>query len=79
MCGEMAGDPLYTMLLLGLGLRTFSCTPPAIPEVKKLIRTITMEQAMEVARRVMSFDSDKEIINYLRMETHRLMPEAYPD
>jgi phosphotransferase system enzyme I (PtsI) len=75
----MAGDPLFTALLLGLGLRTFSCTPPAIPEIKKVIRSVTMEQALEVARRVMNFDSDKEIMNYLRMETHKLLPEAYLD
>jgi len=79
MCGEMAGDAMYTVLLLGLGLRTFSVSPPAIPEVKKIIRSVTMEQALEVARRVMSFDSEKEIVNYLRMETHKLLPEAYPD
>ena len=68
-CGEMAGEPIYTLLLLGLGLRIFSCAPPAIPEIKKVIRSATMEQALQVARRVMSFDSDKETINYLRVET----------
>jgi phosphotransferase system enzyme I (PtsI) len=77
LCGEMAGDPLYTLLLLGLGLRTFSVSPPVIPEIKKVIRSATMEQALQVARRVMSFDSDKEVINYLRVETRRILPEAY--
>ena len=76
-CGELAGDPEFTLLLLGLGLRTFSCAPPAIPEIKKIIRSVTMEQALEVARRVMSFDNDKEIINYLRVETRKIIPEAY--
>jgi len=79
MCGEMAGDPKYTVLLLGLGLRTFSIAPPMIPEVKKIIRSVTMEQAMEVARRVMTLGSEAEIENYLRMEAHKLLPEAYPD
>lgn len=79
LCGEMAGDAEYTLLLLGLGLRTFSCSVPAIPEIKKVIRSVTMEQANEVARRVMSFDSDKEIINYLRAETRKVLPEAYAD
>ncbi|MCE5280431.1 MAG: phosphoenolpyruvate--protein phosphotransferase [Planctomycetaceae bacterium] len=79
LCGEMAGDPQYTLLLLGLGLRCFSSSPPAIPEVKKIIRSVTLEQAAEVARRVMSFDSDKEIINYLRVETRRVLPEMYSD
>jgi phosphotransferase system enzyme I (PtsI) len=77
LCGEMAGDPQFTLLLLGLGLRTFSVAPPAIPEIKKVIRSVTMEQALQVARRVMSFDSDKEVINYLRVETRRILPEAY--
>ncbi len=79
LCGEMAGDPEYTLLLLGLGLRTFSCAPAAIPEIKKIIRSVTMEQATEVARRVMSFDSEKETINYLRVETRKVLPEAYSE
>ena len=77
LCGEMAGDPQFTLLLLGMGLRTFSVAPPAIPEIKKVIRSVTMEQALQVARRVMSFDSDKEVVNYLRVETRRILPEAY--
>ncbi len=76
-CGEMAGDPQFTLLLLGLGLRIFSCAPPAIPNVKKIIRSVTLEQALQVARRVMSFDSDKEITNFLRVETRRVLPEAF--
>ena len=77
LCGEMAGDPEYTLLLLGMGLRVFSCSPPAIPEIKKVIRSVTMEQALRVARRVLSFDSDKEVINFLRVETRKVLPEAY--
>ncbi len=76
LCGEMAGDPIYTILLLGLGLRSFSCSPPAIPEIKKIIRSVTMEQAVKVAQRVLSFDSDKEVVNFLRTETRRIVPEA---
>ena len=79
LCGELAGDPVFTLLLLGMGLRVFSCAPPAIPEIKKIIRSVTMEQAIEIARRVMSFDSDKEILNYLRVETRKVLPEAIPD
>jgi phosphotransferase system enzyme I (PtsI) len=77
LCGEMAADPMFTMLLLGLGLRIFSCAPPAIPGVKKIIRSTTMEQALQVARRVMSFDSDMETLNYLRAEIRRIMPEEF--
>src|SRR5690606_31522890 len=50
LCGEMAGEPEYTMLLLGLGLRCFSITPPAIPEIKRILRAVTIEQCQKVAR-----------------------------
>ena len=79
LCGEIAGDPVYTILLLGLGLTTFSCAPPAIPEIKKMIRSVTMEKAVKVARRVMTFDSDQEIINYLRVTAREVVPEAYAE
>jgi len=77
LCGEMAADPIFTMLLLGLGLRVFSCAPPAIPGIKKVIRSTTMEQSLQVARRVMGFSSDSETLNFLRVETRRVMPEEY--
>ena len=79
LCGEMAGDPMYTLLLLGLGLRIFSCAPPAIPEIKKIIRSVTIEHAFQVAQKVMSFQSDIETNNYLRRETRKVLPGAYAD
>jgi phosphotransferase system enzyme I (PtsI) len=76
-CGEMAGDPLYTLLLLGLGLNTFSMNGPDVPEVKKIIRSTTMENARHVARKVMSFDSERQVMHFLREETRKFIPEAY--
>lgn len=76
-CGEIAGDPEYTLLLLGLGLRRFSCTPLGIPEIKKVIRSVTMQQALEVARQVSRFDSTGEILSYLRTVVRKVLPEAY--
>ena len=76
-CGEMAGDPLYTLLLLGLGLTTFSMNGPDIPEVKKIIRMTTLEHAKQVARRVMSFDSERQVMHFLREETRRIVPESF--
>jgi len=79
LCGEIAGDPHFALLLLGLGLRIFSCTPPAIPEIKKVIRSVSLAHAKQVAQRVMSFDSDMETMNYLRVETRQILPEALTD
>jgi phosphotransferase system enzyme I (PtsI) len=77
MCGEMAGEPLYTLLLLGLGLTTFSMNAPDIPEVKKIIRSTTMEHARQVARRVMGFDSERQVMHFLREETGKIDPDAF--
>ena len=77
MCGEMAGDPLYTLLLLGLELNIFSMNAPDVPEVKKIIRSTTMEHAKNVARRVMSFDSERQVMHFLREETRKIIPEAF--
>jgi phosphotransferase system enzyme I (PtsI) len=76
-CGEMAGDPLYTLLLLGLGLTVFSMNGPHVPEVKKIIRSTTLEHAKQVARRVMSFDSERQVMHFLREETRKIIPEAF--
>jgi len=77
MCGEMSGDPLYTLLLLGLELNIFSMNAPDVPEVKKIIRSTTMEHAKNVARRVMSFDSERQVMHFLREETRKIIPEAF--
>jgi len=77
LCGEMASEIDYTMLLLGLGLRSLSITPPAIPEIKKITRSVTMNQCRRVAKKVMTFESDREVLNYLRDEVRRVVPEAY--
>lgn len=76
-CGEMAGEPLYTLLLLGLGLNMFSMNGPDVPEVKKIIRSTTTEHARQVARKVLSFDSERQVMHYLREETRKIIPEAF--
>ncbi len=77
LCGEMGGEIEYTLLLLGMGLRTFSVAPPSIPELKKLIRSVTIEHARQVARRVSTFVTDTEILSYLRDQVRQVMPEAF--
>jgi phosphotransferase system enzyme I (PtsI) len=76
-CGEMAGQPEYVMLLIGMGLRRLSMTPQSIPEVKKIVRSVSIEQCEKVARRAASYDSDRQVLNYLREETRKILPEAF--
>ena len=71
----MAGEPLYTLLLMGLGLRSLSMAPNIIPEIKKLVRSCTMVHAERVARRAMTFDTDQQVLRYLRSETRKVLPD----
>ncbi len=60
-CGEMAGDPVYAGVLLGLGVTELSMTPSAIPPVKYLIRNMRMSDARNLATTVLSM-TDPEMI-----------------
>jgi phosphotransferase system enzyme I (PtsI) len=60
-CGEMAGDPIYAPLLLGLGVDSLSMAPPSIPAVKFLVRAMTMADARSLAAEALAMTSAKEI------------------
>ena len=76
-CGEVASDPEYIMLLLGMGVRTLSLAPPMIPEVKQIIRSVTIKECNHLARKVGTMDSQRQIKNFLRDATTRIIPEAF--
>jgi phosphotransferase system enzyme I (PtsI) len=75
LCGEMAGAPIYTQLLLGLGLRRLSMAPVDLPAVKRVIRATTIERCQAIARKVMQFDVDRQVQNCLRDELRAIDPE----
>ncbi len=60
-CGEMAADPLLVAILVGLGFRTFSVTPSAIPVLKQSLATLTLSVARDVARRALRARSADEV------------------
>lgn len=76
-CGEMAGEVEYTMLLLGFGLRSLSMSPTAIPRVKRVVRSVDIPSCERLARRVGSFDSERQIAAFLRDAVRKIIPEAY--
>ncbi|MCY4245641.1 MAG: phosphoenolpyruvate--protein phosphotransferase [Gammaproteobacteria bacterium] len=61
MCGEMAGDPDYTRLLLGLGLRAFSMEPSAIPEIKRIIRRTSIKTLAKAVEQIMAEPEPEKI------------------
>jgi phosphotransferase system enzyme I (PtsI) len=75
LCGEMASEVTYTMLLIGLGLRNLSLVPSQIPRVKRVIRSVDIGQCERLARKVGSFDSERQVLNCLRDEVRQVLPE----
>ncbi len=67
-CGEMAGDPEYVVILLGLGLDQFSMNALSIPAVKRLIREMVYEKAREVAERALECSTASEVRRLLKRE-----------
>jgi phosphotransferase system enzyme I (PtsI) len=77
MCGEMAGDPLSTLILLGLELDEFSMNAASIPIIKQIIRSVRLEQATELAYKAMSFATAKEIEEFVSKEMSARFPEFF--
>jgi phosphoenolpyruvate-protein phosphotransferase len=64
-CGEIAGDPFYIELLLGLGLRCFSVVPTEILEVKSIIRSVSLAEAKNMARQALTMSTALEVEDFL--------------
>jgi phosphotransferase system enzyme I (PtsI) len=76
-CGEVASEPEQVMLMLGLGVRKLSLAPPMIPEIKQIIRSVTIEDCNAIARKVLGMNSERQISTYLRSATREVLPEAF--
>lgn len=72
MCGEMAGDPLFSLVLLGLGLDEFSMPSIMIPEIKHIIRSVTMSQARDLASGAMALATPKEVEEFIHSKYKEL-------
>ena len=72
LCGEMASEVEYTPLLLGMGFTSLSLAPPMIPEIKKIIRTVSLSQCNRIARKALKMDTAKQIVSFLREETRKI-------
>lgn len=79
MCGEMGGEAVYTVLLLGMGLRELSLTPAVLPRARRLIRGLTLARARGIAARSRRFQTADEVDAYLHralagLVAHRRAP-----
>jgi phosphoenolpyruvate-protein phosphotransferase (PTS system enzyme I) len=75
MCGEMAGNPLATAMLLGMGLDEFSMVPSVIPEIKKIIRSTPYEEAKDLAARALTLSTSLDVRELLRDDLLKRHPD----
>ena len=75
-CGEMASDPVYVPLLVGMGADELSMSPSLIPEVKFMIRHISMESARDLADEILALKRPRMIFRRLREFYRSVMKDA---
>jgi phosphotransferase system enzyme I (PtsI) len=75
MCGEMAGDPLYAAILIGMGFQHLSMNVASIPWVKKVVRSVRMQDAVELASLVMQ----QPTAAHAKKTAATFMEERFPD
>jgi len=76
MCGEMAGDPVYIPILLGLGIDELSMNPIAILEAKKVLRSMHYKKCTKTVEKLFTFKTAEEIRKHLAKETKRLFQKG---
>ncbi len=74
-CGEMSNNPAYALLLVGMGIRTLSLAPAAIPILKKAIRSVTIGQCEAMAWRALRLSTAREVDAFLMNQLAGLVPE----
>jgi hypothetical protein len=79
LCGEIASDPVYTALLLGLGFRRLSVSPGRLLEIKHAIRSIDLTAASEFAAGILSLSSEQDIRAQVQDDWRRRRPVSSPD
>ncbi|MEY2467053.1 MAG: phosphoenolpyruvate-protein phosphotransferase system enzyme [Verrucomicrobiota bacterium] len=76
-CGEMAGDPVMTPLLLGLGVDELSVAPPVVPQIKFMVRRLKMTEALALAEFALDCDSGSEILKRCQDLAYQTAPSLF--
>ncbi len=76
-CGEMAAEPTYVIVLLGLGLDEFSMNPVSIPKVKKVLRMSRFEETRSLVEQLFQFSTVSEIERFVRNWMAKRFPEDF--
>ena len=74
-CGEMAADPFFTPLLIGLGVHSLSMNPSSIPVIKRMVRRLDMRQCQDFAREALTYKTADEVERYLAAHLKAWVPD----
>lgn len=76
MCGEMAGDPMLTSVLVGLGLDEISTSPVMLPEIKKIVRSLTYKEAQTIAEYALTLGTGVEVVHFLKLKYDEIVKQS---
>jgi phosphotransferase system enzyme I (PtsI) len=79
MCGEMAGEPIHTQLLIGMGIDSLSMNAVSLPRVKKIMRATRLSDAQQLAAALGQFSTSWEVEEYVKGEMTRRFPDDITD
>lgn len=74
-CGEIASDPRFTPLLIGLGVHELSVTPRSLPAIKNAIRNTSIVDAVQLADQALELQTSQEVLNLISREYLRMTPQ----
>jgi phosphotransferase system enzyme I (PtsI) len=77
LCGEMASEPMFALLLLGLGLDEFSMSSLNILQIKGLVRSFHFKDAQEIAEEALTLSSAEHVEEFLKMKLRKHAPHIY--
>ena len=75
MCGEMAGEPAFAIILLGLGLDEFSTSPVNVPRIKQIIRSVDYKAAQQMAEEALTLSTGTEVEEFALRKLRELIPD----
>ncbi|MCF6265028.1 MAG: phosphoenolpyruvate--protein phosphotransferase [Desulfuromusa sp.] len=76
-CGEMAGESLYTLVLVGLGLHELSMNPACVPRVKRVLRQISKQDGELLVDKLLSLSTSKEVSIMIENEMRNRLPDIF--
>lgn len=76
-CGEMAGEPMYTLVLIGLGLDGLSMNPSCVPRVKRVLRHVSKKQGEALVEKLLLLPTSKEVSATIDQQMRVLLPDLF--